>query len=93
MAQYRKKPIVIEAIHCSRAHHAFGNDWKALPKWLKEAYERGDIIPANHPSRIEIRTLEGIITADIGDMIIEGVKGEIYPCKPDIFAATYELVE
>lgn len=41
----------------------------------------------------EIKTLEGTMKADIGDWIITGVKGEQYPCKPDIFEATYDLVE
>lgn len=40
--------------------------------------------------KVEITTLEGTLTASIGDWIIKGVKGEFYPCKPDIFAATYE---
>lgn len=42
--------------------------------------------------RVKIETLEGTMTAEPGDWIITGVKGEIYPCKPDIFEATYELV-
>lgn len=43
--------------------------------------------------RVEIVTLEGTMVADVGDWIITGVKGEKYPCKPDIFAATYEAVD
>lgn len=43
--------------------------------------------------RTEIHTLEGVMVAEPGDMIITGVKGEKYPCKPDIFAATYDQVE
>lgn len=42
---------------------------------------------------LEIRTLEGVMKADLGDWIICGVKGEFYPCKPDVFAATYEAAE
>ena len=42
---------------------------------------------------IEIDTLEGTMRADLGDFIIKGVQGEFYPCKPDIFKATYEIVE
>ena len=42
---------------------------------------------------IEIDTLEGTMRADLGDFIIKGVQGELYPCKPDIFEATYEIVE
>lgn len=41
---------------------------------------------------LDIKTLEGTMRADVGDWIIQGVKGELYPCKPDIFAATYEPV-
>lgn len=46
-----------------------------------------------NPSQLFITTLEGIMTANIGDYIIRGVKGEFYPCKPDIFEATYEQVD
>ena len=93
MAFYRKKPVIVEAVHCSTAHWAAGNDWKTLPRWLADAYERGDVLFASHPSRVEIKTLEGVMTAEITDLIIRGVRGELYPCKPDIFAATYEHVE
>ncbi len=61
MAQYRKKPVVIEAYQTDK--------------------------------EVEIKTLEGTMRADVGDWIITGVKGEKYPCKPDIFEATYERVE
>ena len=42
---------------------------------------------------MEIETLEGVMKADKGDWIIRGVKGELYPCKPDVFEMTYEKVE
>jgi len=42
---------------------------------------------------MQIDTLEGVMTANKGDYIIQGVQGEIYPCKPDIFEMTYEIVE
>jgi hypothetical protein len=83
MAKYRKKPVVIEA-------------WKwdgvatspERPEWL-----RGPNVQANHFEQILIiTTLEGDMTASVGDWIIQGVKGELYPCKPDIFAATYEPI-
>jgi len=44
-------------------------------------------------AEVRIRTLEGEMTASPGDYIITGIKGEAYPCKPDIFEATYEPVE
>lgn len=76
MAKFRKKPVVIEA-------------WRnvledAMPEWVKGA------IFEVHDGALIIPTLEGDMRADIGDWVIRGVKGEVYPCKPDIFAATYE---
>jgi len=61
-----------------------------LPSVVIEAYEAGNILFANHPQRIEIKTLEGWMIGNIDDWIIRGVKGELYPCKPDIFEATYD---
>lgn len=88
MKQYRKKPVVIEAIQ-----------WLG-EKSFDELYEftnadndygivgmkdgRGDVA--------KIRTLEGVMDAQPGDFIIKGVSGEFYPCKPDIFELTYEPV-
>lgn len=91
MAKYRKKPVVIEAVHCSAALWAASQSWKDLPKWLEVAYEKGEVIFARDHALI--RTLEGSMCAEPTDMIICGVNGELYPCKPDIFAKTYELVE
>lgn len=80
MAKYRKKPVVIEAWQ--------NTDDSEFPEWVDDAdvgREPGGVIL--------IDTLEGVMRAQPGDWIIRGVKGEIYPCKPDIFAATYEHVE
>lgn len=93
VSKYRKKPIEIEAVRCADIHRAAEKDWDALPSWLAEAYERGDVLFLNHPARVEILTLEGRMTANKEDWIIRGVAGEIYPCKPDIFEATYGAVE
>jgi len=90
MGQFRKKPIVIEAMPCAEALRAFYNDWKALPKWLAEAYERGGVVPT--PEGVYLPTLEGSMLAEPTDWIICGIKGEVYPCKPDIFAATYDAL-
>jgi len=74
-----------------------------LPKWMPtcEVFAEDDpgaATPSVQPGAIKrwgdylfIGTLEGIHRADPGDWIIRGVKGELYPCKPDIFAATYEV--
>ena len=84
MAKFRKKPVVIEAFELSHPM-----DW---PVWLVEAIKAGGVdIRGDCSATIE--TLEGQMRADPGDWIIRGVKGELYPCKPDIFAATYEPFE
>jgi hypothetical protein len=88
MAKYRKKPVVIEAWQ-------WNGDFihETDPDWIQKAMETDIVAVRVAPEvHIEIRTLEGKMTGSIGDFIIRGVKGEIYPCKPDIFAATYEAV-
>jgi len=85
--RFRNKPVVIEA-------------WRWAPDTER------DYMPINWPEWVQdkdvkitlaggliIETLEGTMTASRGDWIIRGVKGEIYPCKPDIFEATYESEE
>lgn len=89
MAKFRKKPVVIEAYRVPlRPEDRDG--WKALMKFLpSSAYSYGN----NLAGYIDITTLEGTMRANSGDWIIRGVKNEFYPCKPDIFEATYEPVE
>lgn len=82
MPKFRKKPVVIEAVQFIGSNH------KELGL---VAQERTGI--ANSFFVYGIETLEGFMEATPGDWIITGVKGERYPCKPDIFAATYEPVE
>jgi len=93
MAKYRKKPVVIDAIHISRILYFAESDWKSMPDWVEKHYDAGNLLFLNMPPRVEIRTLEGTHTGNYDDMLIQGVNGEIYPCKPDIFGKTYELVE
>ena len=89
--KYRKKPVVIEAWEFTK---------KALERtdsWLRDFQKReylhlvsqygGEVL------YIEIDTPEGRMRADLGDFIIQGVNGEFYPCKPDIFEKTYEVIE
>jgi hypothetical protein len=85
MPQYKKKPIVIDAFQWT------GIDC-VLPEWFMEKSELYSIKKIHNSEYLIIKTLEGEMTASIGDWIIKGVKGEIYPCKPDIFEATYEPV-
>jgi hypothetical protein len=84
MAKFRKKPVVIEA-------EQFTVESKnRVFNWVE-----GNRYARHHPDGspyILIETLEGDLRADVGDWVIRGVKGEFYPCKPDIFEATYEPV-
>lgn len=79
MPFYREKPVVIEAVQWT------GGNAVSLLDWIGESAEQ------DGPDLI-IHTLEGDHEASLGDWIIKGVKGEFYPCKPDIFEATYEAV-
>lgn len=86
MPEFRKKPVVIEAVH----HDGFFDHMRE--PWLSflRATDASRIYGSSH--NVVIETLEGKMIADPGDWIIRGVKGELYPCKPDIFEATYEPV-
>lgn len=90
MGKYRKKPVEIEAFLWTG-----GPDQTEDPEWAVEAINKGKIFFAKddiNETIICINTLEGVMTGQQGDYIIKGVKGEIYPCKPDIFELTYEPV-
>lgn len=89
--KWRKKPVVIEAVRVSVALSDASHDWKNLPVWLRESYDRGEIVFGS--KEVHITTLEGIMVGGYEDWIIQGVKGELYPCKNDIFRATYDLVD
>ena len=87
--KYRKKPIEVEAMqYTNDTYEALMQLQEFLPlKELTILYKE-----PNNP-KIVIPTLEGDLYASIGDYIIKGIKGELYPCKPDIFEATYERVK
>lgn len=87
--KYRKKPVVIEAVPARELIYCFKSDWQSLPEWAQKAYESGTIVGITDDG-FTIKTLEGDHFAHRDDMVIQGVKGELYPCKPDIFHATYE---
>ena len=77
--RYRKRPVVIEAVQYDGT--------------FPLAFLRGDErVTSGSAGSLEISTLEGVMRAEKGDWIIRGIKGELYPCKPDIFAQTYEAV-
>jgi hypothetical protein len=85
--KFRKKPVVIEAWHFTdETKNRVLNDVRALNHSIHHDWEGANRdVPC-----IRIPTLEGEMTASLGDWIIQGVKGELYPCKPDIFEATYD---
>lgn len=85
--KYRKKPVVIEAIQWNGANYLLPQTefMKGSGAYLDKS--------RNQIGEIVINTLEGEMRAQPGDYIIKGIKGEFYPCKPDIFDNTYEIVE
>lgn len=87
--KYRKKPVIIEAVPACDLIEGFRTKWGGLPEWAREAYEKGVIVAVTDQG-FTIKTLEGDHFAHHDDMVIQGVKGELYPCKSDIFHATYE---
>jgi hypothetical protein len=88
MAKYRKKPVVTEAWLTSELLEMAAHSWRLLPAPIADAYESGDLLFAD--KRIHIKTLEGTMTAERTDMVVRGIKGELYPIKAEIFAATYD---
>lgn len=97
--RFRKKPVVIEAFQMTKERRSDNREW---PQWLSIAWnkdfnEAGAVSCEDFPrsqgnDRLVIRTLEGVHTVSWDDWIIQGVNGELYPCKPDIFHKTYEAV-
>lgn len=89
-----KKPVEIEAVQWD-GNRVVGD----VPDWLSKALNSGgapDTTPGcvmRFRNEVHIGTLEGVMIAKPGDYIIQGVKGELYPCKPDIFDATYDSVD
>lgn len=86
MSQWRKKPILIEAFCLS------GKPDQEYPPWAVAAVKSG-VITYGYDGLMHINTLEGIMRVSIGDWIIKGVEGELYPVKQRIFEATYEAVD
>jgi hypothetical protein len=86
MKKYRKKPAVIEAVQIT-------DEWFDGRR-INPLHIIGEDILYNPYLRVvKIKTLEGTMVGVVGDWIIKGVRGEYYPCKPDIFEETYEKVE
>lgn len=93
MKRYRKKPIVIEAMKWDGRNEKeififmIGDTIGTISDTIKDS---DDVVKED---TLIIETLEGKMKASVGDYIIKGIKGEFYPCKPDIFEATYEEVK
>ena len=89
--RFRKKPVEIDAWQFDAP------EFMTQPKWLNDCIVAGKVTyrptTATASAAYLIKTLEGTMRADPGDWIILGIKGEVYPVKPEIFAATYEPVE
>ena len=102
MTKFRKKPVVIEAVQfveISRTKRKFGESVEYndadIANFMRCAQLHMPTAPSDKPegrTYLEIPTLEGVMQANVGDWIIKGVNGEFYPCKPDIFAKTYDAV-
>jgi hypothetical protein len=96
MPMFRKKPVVIEALHYTgdnvlEALHYTGKH-PSWDKWFTSEEQYAAHVRADRGA-FRIITLEGVMEAMPGDWIIKGVQGEFYPCKPDIFNATYDPME
>lgn len=87
----RKKPVIIECFQ-------WDGDFKTqdglyyVPEWAVKAEYKG-VLFFQGQGDLYVKTLEGDMLANIGDYIIRGVNGELYPCKPDVFGKTYELLD
>lgn len=91
--KYRKKPVVIEAIKWTGKNLIEITEFIEGRKVNSRSFHWDDYEDLVFMNGLTIRTLEGEMKASIGDYIIKGVNGEFYPCKPDIFEKTYELLE
>jgi hypothetical protein len=84
MGLFRKRPVEVEAYCYNQERGNF------RPDWFQDAVTDNRIV--TYPDCAYVRTLEGEMLVSLGDWVIKGIEGELYPCKPDIFAATYDEV-
>jgi hypothetical protein len=94
MSKFRKKPVVIEAFKYDGDFKTSDGKYYA-PNWAVEALKKGLMFygaegSESPPCELYIETLEGTHHVSVGDYVIKGIQGELYPCKPDIFEKTYE---
>ena len=91
--KFRKKPVVIDAVQLLSDNFEDVEGFIGCSSMNRHYINERDFLKKTNPVGLFIKTLEGNMLASINDYIIKGVSGEFYPCKPDIFAATYEKVE
>ena len=94
--KYRKKPVVIEDMTVSQILSTQIDRFSTLPSWIQNAIENKILVfdrSSFSVNSLIVKTLEGDMLGNSNDFIIQGVNGELYPCKPDIFELTYEKVE
>lgn len=92
MSKYRKKPVIVEAFQYDGDIMIETNGKTDIPQWIIQAF-KSKILCYGTQGHLFIKTLEGTMIVSENDYIIQGVNGELYPCKPDIFEKTYEIVE
>ena len=90
--KFRKKPVVIEAVQLLIDSFEEVESFVGCTSMNRHYINERDFLNKTNPVGLFIETLEGNMLASVGDYVIKGVSGEFYPCKPDIFAATYDLV-
>lgn len=98
MGYFRKRPVTVEAVRFLGVTFAENSMYNIdfdvdgmLPEWLRKALLDEDVfVVPEDPDFLFVKTLEGLHEASPGDWIIKGVKNELYPCKPEIFAMTYD---
>ena len=94
--KFRKRPVEVEAFQMTQERRWDNSEW---PEWLHAAWQRGAgegglWCDADSPhSALSVGALGGVVNVEWGDWIIRGVKGELYPCKQDIFTETYEVLD
>ena len=99
--KYRKKPIIVSAFQMDKdtyEHLINGYLSSKLPCWFKIAWgkpvkETNSVTYWEEEHRLTVETLEGELLISVDDFVIKGIKGELYPCKPDIFKKSYEKVD
>lgn len=94
MAKFRKRPVEVDAVQYGLGLPIAAFDINC-PDWIDRAYNDGTLTngQVDGQTKLRVRTLEGPIYASPGDWIIMGTRGEIYPCKPDVFSEVYEAVQ